>query len=618
MTDVLRAWIAVWIGVLLAVGTCQPAYAAEPGTLEIGFWCGPPPSFATPAQFQQIEAAGFTFALPPCNMSPSVAENRAALAAAATTNVKVFVRDSRIPMSLSASDATANLDAVIADYAHYPAFGGYDLADEPAAAAFPGLGQVVAYLRAHDPAHPAFINVFPNYGPDQGAAYEDYLERYATEARTAMFSYDHYPFTIFGDRQEFFPNLHSLRTLSVRFSRPFWVIGQATPHLAYRRPTEAEKRWQVFQSLAYGAGGISYFTYWSPGNEGFGPGIIAPDGKPTGQYREVQRINARAQSIGRYLVTARSTDVFQSPPFPGSTSPRRPGTPAHIPGDAPLTVGVFETDEHVYTLITNLSASASVTTNADLSFGATLPQKLDVTTGAWSTVSAKVLGTAARTRVTLAPGDGKLFRAGKPVSAGGLGPAVMFGRIRGGAGFLHVVDSGGVTYQVGGAGWGQCPANYTNVGRSFHPNGFWLCARSDLATRRFFVGNVVANAGSSFHVQNGSTVSEGPAGWSECRGASRLLGQFVDANGFWVCMDDTRGVASLDESGSARRNRCPAGFKPDGVDLQSKGSWLCARSDLIYPSFHVATGSSMCGDGSRHIGQHVVSNGSWSCITAHR
>jgi hypothetical protein len=256
-----------------------------------------------------------------------------------------------------------------------------------------------------------------------------------------------------------------------------------------------------------------------------------------------------------------------------------------------------------------------VTTNADLSFGATLPQKLDVTTGEWSTVSAKVLGTAARTRVTLAPGDGKLFRAGKPVSAGGLGPAVMFGRIRGGAGFLHVVDSGGVTYQVGGAGWGQCPANYTNVGRSFHPSGFWLCARSDLATRRFFVGNVVANAGSSFHVQNGSTVSEGPAGWSECRGASRLLGQFVDANGFWVCMDDTRGVASLDESGSARRNRCPAGFKPDGVDLQSKGSWLCARSDLIYPSFHVATGSSMCGDGSRHIGQHVVSNGSWSCIT---
>jgi hypothetical protein len=289
-----------------------------------------------------------------------------------------------------------------------------------------------------------------------------------------MLSYDHYPFTIYGDRPEFFSDLHSLRALSLRFSRPFWEIGQATPHLAYTQPTEAQKRWQVFQSLAYGASGVSYFTYWSVAAVGFGPGIIAPDGTATAQYREVRRINARAQAIGRYLVAARSTDVFQSPPAPDSISPRRPGTPVDIPGDAPLTVGVFETDEHVFVLLANRSYDASVTTNADLSFGATLPQALDPATGAWSTVRATVMGTVARTRVTLAPGDGTLFRAAKPVPAGSLGPQALLYRVRNG---------GAVAARPGG-----CPPG-------FRLDGVNLCARSDLLNRRFYAASADSGCG---------------------------------------------------------------------------------------------------------------------------
>jgi hypothetical protein len=479
--------IVVWLGVLLAVAASSPARAAAPGTLQIGFWCGPPPELSTPARFRQIEAAGFTFALPPCNVSPSVAENQAALAAAATTDVKVFVRDARIPTSLSAPDATAKLDAVIADYAGEPAFGGYELADEPDVSALPDLGQVVAYLRTRDPDHPAFINVFPGYGPYRAAAYQDYLERYATEAGTAMLSYDHYPFTIFGDRSEFFSDLHSLRSLSLRFSRPFWEIGQATPHFGYTQPTEAQKRWQVFQSLAFGASGISYFTYWSVAAVGFGPGIIGPDGTATVQYDEVRRINARAQAIGRYLVTARSTDVFQNPPAPDSLSPRRPGTPVDIHGDAPLTVGVFETDEHVYVLVTNRSYDASVTTNADLSFGATLPQKLDPATGAWSTVRATVIGTAARTRVRLAPGDGMLFRAARPVPPGSVAPPAPRAAAR-----------------ATPRGAGGCPPGFRLAGLA-------LCARGDLPW--------------TFHVADGGADCDGyvasAGSWSCVRAGAR-------------------------------------------------------------------------------------------------
>jgi Beta-galactosidase len=549
------------LGVLLAVGAATPAGAAEPGTLQIGFWCGPPPSFSTPARFRQIEAAGFTFALPPCNVSPSVAENQAALAAAATTDVKVFIRDARIPASLSEPGATARLDAVIADYADMPAFAGYELADEPAVSALPGLGQVVAYLRARDPEHPAFINVFPNYGPYQGAAYEDYLERYATEAGTAMFSYDHYPFTVFGDRPEFFPNLHSLRALSLRFSRPFWQIGQATPHLAYTQPSEAQKRWQVFQSLAYGASGISYFTYWSIAHESFGPGIIGPDGTPTPQYREVQRINARAQAIGRYLVSARSTDVFQNPPVPGSISPRRPGTPVDLSGDAPVTAGVFETDDHVYVLLANRSTDASISAIADLSFGATLPQRLDPATGAWSTVRATVTATAARTHVTLAAGDGTLFRTVKPVPAGSLGPEA-------------------IAYRANASEARQCPANYTVAGQS---RRFWLCARSDLATRGFYVND----ARRSYRVQNGSTVPVRPARVRHC-----------GRDGLRVCPEDEPRRSEV--LAAAGGDGCPEGFQLGGVGR-------CQHGDALTRMFSVADAGADCRG-------YVATAGSWSCI----
>lgn len=37
------------------------------------------------------------------------------------------------------------------------------ITDEPGAAAFPGLGKLVDYLRRRDPAHLAYVNLFPTY-----------------------------------------------------------------------------------------------------------------------------------------------------------------------------------------------------------------------------------------------------------------------------------------------------------------------------------------------------------------------------------------------------------------------------------------------------------------------
>ena len=54
----------------------------------------------------------------------------------------------------------------------------------------------------------------------------------------------------------------------MRHDVPFLLIVQAMPHGPYRDPTEAELAWQVHHALAFGARGISYFTYWTPVRRG--------------------------------------------------------------------------------------------------------------------------------------------------------------------------------------------------------------------------------------------------------------------------------------------------------------------------------------------------------------
>ena len=53
------------------------------------------------------------------------------------------------------------------------------------------------------------------------------------------------------------------------------------PFGGHSDPTEAQIRWQIFTSLAYGAKGVLYFCYFSPAGHGMfarGGGVIYPRG----------------------------------------------------------------------------------------------------------------------------------------------------------------------------------------------------------------------------------------------------------------------------------------------------------------------------------------------------
>jgi hypothetical protein len=239
------------------------------------------------------------------------------------------------------------LDALLDRVKNHPALYAYHLTDEPGAGQFPGLGKLVALLRERDPAHLAYLNLFPTYANNQQLgvpgervpAYQEYLRRCVAEVRPALLSYDHYQFTNGGDNPEYFLNLALIRQQALAAGLPFlnivqasnWVPGSAASPSAPRVPTPDEMRYLVYTTLAYGAQGISYYVYCYPNHEG---GIASADGTPTALYHALKTLNREFVAIATELQPLVSLGVFHAGMQPPGAVP--------LPADAPFQLSPSE------------------------------------------------------------------------------------------------------------------------------------------------------------------------------------------------------------------------------------------------------------------------------------
>ena len=371
----------------------------------ISYWYGPPDLTDSRAKYQLIAEAGFTFALPPGDISMDLNGNRDVLAAASNAGLKMFISDHRIDTlakGVSTLDSTAKqtLDAVIAEYSGHSAVAGYFLADEPANDHLPVLAELVDYFRKHDPGHGCYINVLPSHA----GAGAQYLENYVSVVKPFVLSFDHYSLLADGtDEPSFFDNLHIVRGKSINHGLPFWQFILSVKHAGYREPTFAEKRYEAMQVLAFGGKGILYFTYWQPPYPGFEPAIVDGAGVPTAQYDEVRRINTDIRTIGRYLLGAQSTLVFENGVLPSGGIGPPTNSPVELPGTANITVGVFSKGIYQYALLASRDYRSAV--SASPKFKAQVLERLDKRNDEWIDIDPSV-----ETRIELAPGDADLFR----------------------------------------------------------------------------------------------------------------------------------------------------------------------------------------------------------------
>ncbi len=318
------------------------------------------------------------------------------------------------PATMDSPAKVKELDGLIKRIKDHPAMYSYYIIDEPSAPAFAGLGKLTAHLRQRDPAHMAYINLFPTYANNEQLgtkgevvpAYQEYLKQFVEMVKPMLLSYDNYQFMKGSDRKDYFQNLDLMRKESLKTSIPFLNIVQAASWAPdVRVPVAEEMRYLVYTTAAYGAHGISYYVYQATNHTG---GMINADGSPTAIYDAVKVLNPEFVAIVSQLQPLRSTGVYH-------TAMKESGCEA-LPADAPFQVdaatsklkerglllgnfGDGQKTSHV--LVVNLDYKTEVTATI---VGPGELEGFDASTGKWTKVGGK------KAELRLLPGGGKLLR----------------------------------------------------------------------------------------------------------------------------------------------------------------------------------------------------------------
>lgn len=261
------------------------------------------------AVLKQMRECGFTLA---GFVSPK------ALKLCQKAGLKGIVSDARVSgydwTKVDDQVARRNVTSLVKEVGKNPAVYGYYLRDEPGADFFPGLAKVAALVREKAPGKWPYINLFPNYAePEQlgVATYPEYLQKFCAICQPTTLSYDHYALldnaTI---RDGYWQNLEQMRSVARSNALPFWNIVLGVAHFSFRELSAADCRFQVYSTLAYGARGIAWFTYFAPSSGNYRMAAIDQFGHPTATWGYVQNVNLQIAALAPTLLQLESDDVY--------------------------------------------------------------------------------------------------------------------------------------------------------------------------------------------------------------------------------------------------------------------------------------------------------------------
>ena len=407
------------------------------GAYPIGLWWPPPPAQTTTQRYQEIAAAGFNFVIGGNGVTNDT-YNPSALKAAGANNLRYVLRDSKLTRFIrdytSFSDPQAQVrtrvNELLQRYGGYSALAGLYLYDEPSTDLFGIMGYARQYLQTKNSKQLPWANLYPyTKDPDtlaslKASSYDDYLQRYRSEVKTPFISFDHYP--LVSDTAitaSYFQNWAEIRRVSLQSpSVPSWCFIQSVDfiwndnsYLPRRRPNEAELFWQVNVSLAYGAKGIQYFTYWTPQSDSaitYGQALVTTAGKLTPLYDYAKRVNAYLKVVGKVLLPLTSKSVVHAgeTTLPrGATAFSADGYVASVSG-SPVILGSFSAPAGGtgrYLLVVNRSFSAQASTQLSLETSVSKVSELDSTTGLFTGVTLKEPEHSLQ--VSLDPGKARLY-----------------------------------------------------------------------------------------------------------------------------------------------------------------------------------------------------------------
>ncbi len=295
-------------------------------------------------------------------------------------------------------------------------------ADEPGEKEFASLAQRHARLKRLAPSKGFWTNLFPTYADDFPSLddYDHYIKAYIDTVKPSLLTYDHY--ALIGKdpeihhnvyRDDYFANLEIVRNRVLEAGIEFGVILQVGGFMVYRSASEAELRWQVFTTLAYGARSLGWFCYLTEQGEWMHDMVIKRDGTRTPHYTMLKYLNGEVLAWAPTLLQLTSTGVYHTEPLPIMTrSLEMSNYVESISGSMSL-IGEFKDKmNRGYIMIVNRNFSSSATLQVEFRSAPVRLLEISKTTGnlrAATTYSQK----NGKLEVRLAAGDARLFRIEK-------------------------------------------------------------------------------------------------------------------------------------------------------------------------------------------------------------
>lgn len=269
-------------------------------------WYSIPASEATHERYQEMRDAGFNLSFSHFSTSDDVQKG---LDASKGTGVKLMI---------TCNELAKEPEKTVRRFMKHGQTAGWFFRDEPSAAAFKSLAKWVQQVRKVDDSHVLYLNLNPNYAPVEALeseSYQAYVQGFVDQVPLGLVSYDFYPVVEDGGkiflRDRYYENMEDVARIAKASGWPFWAFALSTAHKPYPVPTRDMMRLEIFSSLAYGAQGLQYFTYWcpTPGTWDFNNAPIEIDGKRTEVYDLVSEINHEVLNLSWVFLGAKTIDV---------------------------------------------------------------------------------------------------------------------------------------------------------------------------------------------------------------------------------------------------------------------------------------------------------------------
>jgi hypothetical protein len=226
------------------------------------------------------------------------------------------------------------------------------------------LSTVAALVHELSPGKWPYINLFPDYATNDQLGttnYTEYLERFIATCHPTILSYDNYSLMDDGSvRENYWSNLEALRAVCHEHGLRFWNIVLAVAHFNYHEPDAADFRFQAYTTLAYGARGIAYFTYFAPQVGNYRMAAVDQFGHETPNWFNMQNVNLQIQKLAPTLLQLTCNDVYHIGAIPkGCHAPATNSLVTSVSGDNFLVGEFTHTDGSRYLMVVNKDRSKS-------------------------------------------------------------------------------------------------------------------------------------------------------------------------------------------------------------------------------------------------------------------